>query len=68
MEWRGLEDHLVPTSLPWQGHLPLDQVAQSHIQPDFDHLQGWDINNFSGQLMPVSHHSHSKEFLTNIYS
>ena len=46
-----------------QGHLPLDQVAQSPIQPDFDHFQGWGIHSFSGQPVPVPHHPHSKEFL-----
>ena len=28
-----------------QGHQPLDQAAQSHIQPGFECLQGWGIHN-----------------------
>lgn len=36
---------------PWQskGHLFLDQVTQSPIQPDFEHFQWWSIHNFSRQ-------------------
>ena len=35
MVWvrRDLKDHLVPTPCHGQGHLPLDQLAQSPIQP-----------------------------------
>lgn len=29
-----------------QGHLPLDQVAQGPVKPDFEHFQGRGINNF----------------------
>jgi len=32
-----------------QGHLPLDQVAQSSIQPGLEHCQGGGIHSFSGQ-------------------
>jgi len=34
MVWdeRDLEDHLVPTPCHGQGHLPLDQVAQSSVE------------------------------------
>ena len=31
-----------------QGRQPLDQAAQSHIQPSFECLQGWGIHNLSG--------------------
>jgi len=44
-------------------HLPLDQVAQSPIQPGLEHLQGGGIHSFSGQPVPVPHHRHSEEFL-----
>jgi len=30
-----------------QGHLPLDQVAQSPIQPGLEHCQGEGIQNFT---------------------
>lgn len=49
-----------------QGHLPLDQVAQSLILPGFVHFQEWGINNFSGQIVPVSHHPLSYEFPPNL--
>jgi len=52
MEWFGLEEtfevHLVQPSWHGQGHLPLDQVAQSSVPPDLEHLQGWGIHSFSG--------------------
>jgi len=71
-EWFGLEGtfkgHLGPTPSPWQGHLPLDQVAQSLIQPGLEHFQGGGIHNFSGLPVPVSHHPHSEEFLSNFQS
>ncbi|KAK4821719.1 LOW QUALITY PROTEIN: hypothetical protein QYF61_000262 [Mycteria americana] len=44
-----------------QGHLPIDQVAQSPIQPVLEHFQGWGIHNFSGQPVPASHHPHILE-------
>jgi len=46
-----------------QGHLPLDQVAQSSIQPGLEHCQGGSIHSFSGQPVPVPHHPHGKELL-----
>jgi len=51
MVWvgRDLRDHVVPTHCYGQGHLPLDQVAQSPIQPGLEHLQGGDVHNFSGK-------------------
>ena len=32
-----------------EGHQPLDQPAQSHIQPGLERLQEWDIHNLLGQ-------------------
>jgi len=49
-----------------QGHLPLDQVAQSSIQYGLEHFQGGGIHSFSGKPVPVPHHPHGKEFLPNI--
>jgi len=42
MVWvgRNFKDHLVPSPCHEQGHLPLDQVAQSSIQPGLEHCQG----------------------------
>jgi len=55
MGWFGLEgtfkDHLVQALSHGQGHLPLDQVAQSPIQPGLEHLQGGDIHSFPGQCL-----------------
>ncbi|KAJ7421664.1 hypothetical protein BTVI_17271 [Pitangus sulphuratus] len=57
MEWCGLEGTLKIISFQpqrrGQGHLPLDQVAQSPIQPGFEHCQGWGIHSFSGQTVNV---------------
>jgi len=61
-----LKDHLVPTPLPWQGHLPLGQFTQSTIQLGLEHSQGGGIHHFSGQPVSVPHHPHSKEFLPRI--
>ena len=38
-----LKGHLVQLPCTEQGHLQLDQVAQSPIQPDLECLQGWGI-------------------------
>lgn len=35
----------------------LDQIAQGPVQPDFETFQWWDIHNFSGKSVPVSHYS-----------
>ena len=52
IEWFGLEGTL---KIIWfqaichgQGHLPVDQVAQSPIQPGLEHCQGGGIHSFSG--------------------
>lgn len=68
MVWveRDLKDHLVLTPLPRQARFPLDQVAQSSMQPGLEHLQEWGIHSFSGQSIPVPQHPHSKELPSNI--
>ena len=72
IEWFGLEGTL---KIIWfqppchgQGHLPLDQVAQSPIQPGLEHCQGWGSHNFPGQPVPMPHHPHSEELLPYIKS
>ena len=68
IEWlEGIfKDHLVQAPCHGQGYLPLDQVAQSLIQPHLEHFQGEGIHNFSGQPGPVSHHPRRNEFLPYI--
>jgi len=41
-----------------QGHQPLEQAAQSHIQPGLECLQGWGIYNLLGQPVLVHYHNH----------
>lgn len=36
-----LKSHLVPSCLPWLGHLPLKQVSPSPVQPDLNLLRCW---------------------------
>jgi len=66
MVWvgRDLIDHLVPTPLHGEGHLPLDQVAQSPVQPGLEPFQAWGIHSFSGRPVPVAHHPQCKEFFS----
>jgi len=68
MVWVGknLKNHPIPTPCGGQGHLPLDQIAQSPIQPGFERLQEGSIPNFDRQAILGPHHSHSEEFLPNI--
>jgi len=68
---RDLKDHLVPTFYHGKGLLPLDQVAQSHIQPSLEHFQGGGIHTFSGQPVPVPHQSYNiykSELIIILYS
>lgn len=51
-----------------QGHFPLDQSVESPIQTDLEHFQGWDMNGFSGQPVPVTKHPQIKELLPNSQS
>lgn len=37
---KALKDHLVPAPCRGQGHIPLDQVAHSSIQPYLEHWVG----------------------------
>jgi len=45
-----------------QDRHPLDQAAQSHIQPGLECLQGWGIHNLLGQPVPVHHNTAWKNF------
>ena len=45
-----------PTTLLKQGHL--DPVAQDHVQAASEYLQGWSLQNLSGQPVVVLSHPH----------
>lgn len=48
-----------------QGHLQLEQVAQSHVQSDLKCFQGWGIYHLSRQPAPRASYPHCKNsFLT----
>ena len=55
MIWVGknIKDHLVPFPCYREGHLPLDQVAQSLIQPGLEWLQG---EAFTASLWNLFHY------------
>jgi len=54
-----------PPCYVW-GRQPLDQTAQSHIQPGLECLQGWGIHHLLGQPVPVCHHLLCEKLLPNI--
>ena len=60
------QGHLVLPPCHEQGHLPLDQVAQSPVQPGLECFQGSGISHLSGQPAPVPHHAHCKQCLPSI--
>ncbi|XP_061317325.1 keratinocyte-associated protein 3 isoform X2 [Pezoporus flaviventris] len=68
MVWvgRDLKAHPVPTPCHRQGHLPIDQVAPSPVQPGLEHCQGWGSHSFSGQPVPGPHHPHREKLLPHI--
>ena len=51
-----IKGHLVQRPCNDQGHLQLDQVSQSPLQPDLECFQGWGICSLSGQPVPAFHH------------
>jgi len=58
--------HLAQPPCSEQGHLQLDQVAQSPVQPGLECFQGGGLHCFSGQSVPVFHSPHGKKFLPRI--
>ena len=60
--------HLAQPPCNKQGHLQLDQVVQSPIQPGLECFQGWGTYHLSGQPIPAFHHPHCKKFLANVQS
>ena len=49
------EGHLVQLPFREQGHLQVDQVAQSLVQPDLKCVEEWDISHLSGQPISMLH-------------
>jgi len=65
MESFGLEGtfkgHLLQLPHNEQGHLQVDQVAQSLVQSVLECLQGWAFYHISGQPVVVPHHPYCKK-------
>jgi len=55
--------HLAQPPCSEQGHLPLDEAAQSPVQPGLECFQGRVLHYLSGQPVPVFHHPYHKNFL-----
>lgn len=53
-----------PALLLKQGHL--EPVAQDHVQMAFEYLQGWRLDNFSGQPVPVLGHPYSEKVFPDV--
>ena len=47
---------------------PLNHVPKCHTYTSFKYLQGWWLNHFSGQLVPVPDNPFSEEISPNIQS
>jgi len=62
---RDLKDVSFQPPCHGHAHFPLEQVAQSLIQPGLGHCQGEGSHSFSGQPGPGPHHPHSEE--SNLY-
>lgn len=52
----------LPPCNPGQGELPLDQVAQSYIQPGLELFQGWGIHISPRQPVSEPHYPHTNFF------
>jgi len=65
MAWVGgdLKDHIAPNHCLGQEH---HSVSPGPTEPGPEHLLGWATPCFSGQPVPVPHHSHSEDFFPNI--
>lgn len=55
------KSHLVLPLCNERGHIPLNQVAQTLVQPNLKCFQGWGMDLLSGQPVPMSHHCHCKK-------
>lgn len=63
---KNFRDPLDSTSMPQEGHIPVDQLTQGLTQSGLEHLQGWGMHKLPEQPVVVPHHPHTKEFLPNI--
>jgi len=55
-----LKGHLVPLPCSEQGHLQLDQAAQSPVQSGLKCLRGWGLHHISGKPVPMPHYPYCK--------
>jgi len=53
-----------PSPLLKQDHL--ESVSQDHVQLAFEHLQGWRLDNLSGQPVLVLGHPHSEKVFPDV--
>uniref|UniRef100_A0A8B9FQH9 Eukaryotic translation initiation factor 1 n=4 Tax=Aves TaxID=8782 RepID=A0A8B9FQH9_9PSIT len=58
---KGPQTQPVPISRHGQGHLPLEQLAPSPVQPGLEHCRGWGSHSFSGHPVPAPQHPHKEE-------
>ena len=73
--WQAYDQRCSSLSLSDGPHKPLvdspgyshGQIAQSPVQPDLEQFPWWGIHSFSGQPVPVPHHSHCKKFLPYVH-
>jgi len=65
---RTFRAHLAQFPCSDQGHLQLDLVVQSPIQPGLEFFQGWGLHYPSAQSVPEFYHPYRKEFFPYIQS
>ena len=65
---RTFRGHLAQPPCSEQGHLQLDQGAQSPVQPGLECSQGWGIDHLCGQPGPGFHHPQHKKCLPYVQS
>lgn len=67
MKWFELEvtfkGHVVQLPCNEQGHLSLEQVTKSSIQPGLEYSLGLGMHQLSGQPMQMPHHLQHTQFL-----
>ena len=70
IEWPGLKrtSKIIEFQPPCHGQScqPLDQDAQSYIQPGLECLQGWGMHNLIGQPVPECYHPLCEKLPPNI--
>jgi len=66
--WRRPSRSLSPTINLTLSIPPLNHVLKLRIYASFKHLQGWCLNHFPGQPVPVLYNSFSEEIFPNVQS